>query len=181
MRCAEIAPRPGRTPTGDGRGRVARHRHEEWLKFLRLIKRSTPRHLTLHLIVDNYATHNHPDVQKCLAAHSRVVLRFTSTGASWLNMVERFSATSPTSASSATASPASQSSRSLSSGPPPPRTSSPKSHAPKRHSQRSLDKCRTSRRTTLVCSCRHISRGSNRGQIHQQDNRTNRWSTGVGR
>jgi transposase len=67
-----------------------RHRHEEWLKFLRLVNRSTPKHLTLHLIVDNYATHNHPDVQKWLAAHPRVVLHFTPTGASWLNMVERF-------------------------------------------------------------------------------------------
>jgi transposase len=67
-----------------------RHRHEEWLKFLRLIDRRTPRHLTLHLIVDNYGTHGHPDVQAWLAKHPRFVMHFTPTGASWLNMVERF-------------------------------------------------------------------------------------------
>ena len=67
-----------------------RHRHGEWLKFLRLIDRSTPKHLSLHLIVDNYATHKHPDVQKWLARHPRFVMHFTPTSASWLNMVERF-------------------------------------------------------------------------------------------
>jgi transposase len=67
-----------------------RHRHEEWLKFLRLIDRKTPRHLQLHLIVDNYATHKHPDVQQWLARHPRFVVHFTPTSASWLNMVERF-------------------------------------------------------------------------------------------
>jgi transposase len=67
-----------------------RHRHEEWLKFLRLIDRKTPKHLQLHLIVDNYATHKHPDVQQWLAKHPRFVTHFTPTSASWLNMVERF-------------------------------------------------------------------------------------------
>jgi transposase len=67
-----------------------RHRHIEWLKFLRLIERSTPKHLTLHLIADNYATHNHPEVKKWLARHPRFVMHFTPTSASWLNMVERF-------------------------------------------------------------------------------------------
>ena len=67
-----------------------RHRHEEWLKFLRLIERKTPKHLQLHLIVDNYATHKHPDVQAWLAKHPRFVMHFTPTSASWLNMVERF-------------------------------------------------------------------------------------------
>ena len=67
-----------------------RHRHDEWLKFLRLIERRTPKHLTLHLIVDNYGTHTHPDVQAWLAKHPRFVMHFTPTGASWLNMVERF-------------------------------------------------------------------------------------------
>ena len=67
-----------------------RHRHDEWLKFLRLIERKTPKHLTLHLIVDNYATHTHPDVQEWLAKHPRFVMHFTPTSASWLNMVERF-------------------------------------------------------------------------------------------
>jgi transposase len=67
-----------------------RHRHSEWLKFLRLIDRRTPKHLRLHLIVDNYATHSHPDVHKWLAQHPRFVMHFTPTSASWLNMVERF-------------------------------------------------------------------------------------------
>jgi transposase len=67
-----------------------RHRHSEWLKFLRLINRSTPKHLSLHLVVDNYATHSHPEVQKWLARHPRFVMHFTPTSASWLNMVERF-------------------------------------------------------------------------------------------
>ena len=67
-----------------------RHRHGEWLKFLRLINRSTPKHLSLHLIVDNYATHSHPEVQKWLERNPRFVMHFTPTSASWLNMVERF-------------------------------------------------------------------------------------------
>ena len=67
-----------------------RHRHDEWLKFLRLIDRKTAKQLTLHLIVDNYATHKHPDVQAWLSKHPRFVMHFTPTSASWLNMVERF-------------------------------------------------------------------------------------------
>lgn len=67
-----------------------RHRHEEWLKFLRLIDRHTPKHVRLHLIVDNYATHKHAAVQAWLAKHPRFVMHFTPTSASWLNMVERF-------------------------------------------------------------------------------------------
>lgn len=66
------------------------HRHEEWLKFLRLIDRKTAKHLTVHLIADNYATHKHPDVKAWLAKHPRFVMHFTPTSASWLNMVERF-------------------------------------------------------------------------------------------
>ena len=67
-----------------------RHRHEEWLAFLRLIERKTPKHLQLHLIVDNYGTHKHPAVQTWLARHPRFVMHFSPTSASWLNMVERF-------------------------------------------------------------------------------------------
>ncbi len=67
-----------------------RHTHAEWLKFLRQIDRETPKHKTLHLIVDNYATHKHPKVQAWLAKHPRFVMHFTPTSASWLNMVERF-------------------------------------------------------------------------------------------
>ena len=64
-----------------------RHRHAEWLKFLRLIDRKTLRGLALHLVADNYATHSHPAVQAWLARHPRFVMHFTPIGASWLNMV----------------------------------------------------------------------------------------------
>ena len=67
-----------------------RHRHEEWLKFLRRIERETPKDKELHLICDNYATHKHPKVKEWLAKHPRIHVHFTPTSASWLNMVERF-------------------------------------------------------------------------------------------
>jgi transposase len=67
-----------------------RHRHQEWLRFLRLLDDATPAHKQLHLIVDNYATHKHPKVQRWLKRHRRFHMHFTPTGASWLNMVERF-------------------------------------------------------------------------------------------
>src|SRR5450432_2306008 len=67
-----------------------RHRHQEWLKFLRLIDQTIPPDRQLHLICDNYATHKHPKVQRWLARHPRFHLHFTPTSASWLNMVERF-------------------------------------------------------------------------------------------
>ena len=67
-----------------------RHRHTEWLKFLKQIDRQTPKDKTLHLIADNYATHKHPVVQGWLAKHPRFNMHFTPTSASWLNMVERF-------------------------------------------------------------------------------------------
>ena len=67
-----------------------RHRHIEWLKFLRQIDRETPKKKDLHLICDNYATHKHPNVQKWLVKHPRFHMHFTPTSASWLNMVERF-------------------------------------------------------------------------------------------
>lgn len=67
-----------------------RHRHQEWLKFLQLIDAQTPPDRDLHLILDNYATHKHPKVQKWIAKHPRFHLHFTPTSASWLNMVERF-------------------------------------------------------------------------------------------
>ncbi len=69
---------------------MERHRHQEWLKFLRLIDRQTPPDKDLHLIVDNYATHKHPAVQRWLKRHPRFTMHFTPTSASWLNMVERF-------------------------------------------------------------------------------------------
>ena len=66
------------------------HRHTEWLKFLKKIDRETPKEKTLHLIVDNYATHKHPVVQEWVDKHPRFHMHFTPTSASWLNMVERF-------------------------------------------------------------------------------------------
>jgi transposase len=67
-----------------------RHRHQEFLKFLKLIDAETPPELDLHLIVDNYATHKHPQVVKWLAKHKRFHLHFTPTSSSWLNLVERW-------------------------------------------------------------------------------------------
>jgi transposase len=68
----------------------SRHRHQEWLKFLRRIDQETPPELDLHLIVDNYCTHKHQKVQRWLARHPRFHVHYTPTSASWLNMVERF-------------------------------------------------------------------------------------------
>ena len=68
----------------------ARHRHSEWLKFLRLLDAQTAADRELHLILDNYATHKHPKVKAWLEKHPRFHLHFTPTSASWLNMVERF-------------------------------------------------------------------------------------------
>jgi transposase len=67
-----------------------RHRHEEFLKFLRQVDRQTPPERELHLIVDNYATHKHPQVQQWLKRHPRLRLHFTPTSSSWLNLVERW-------------------------------------------------------------------------------------------
>jgi transposase len=69
---------------------MKRHRHQEFLRFLRVINRNTDKRLDLHLIVDNYATHKHPKVKAWLAKHPRFHLHFTPTSASWLNQVERF-------------------------------------------------------------------------------------------
>jgi transposase len=69
---------------------MKRHRHQEWLKFLRLIDRQIPADKQLHLIVDNYATHKHPAVQRWAERHKRFHFHFTPTSSSWLNMVERF-------------------------------------------------------------------------------------------
>ena len=72
---------------------LPRHRHQEWIKFLKQIDAETPPELDLHLIVDNYATHKHPKVQAWLANHPRWVFHFTPTSASWLNAVEGFFST----------------------------------------------------------------------------------------
>ena len=69
---------------------LPRHRHEEFLKFLRTIDREVPNGLAIHLILDNYATHKHPYVNAWLAKHPRFHLHLTPTSSSWLNLVERF-------------------------------------------------------------------------------------------
>jgi transposase len=58
--------------------------------FLRTIDANVPKGLAVHLILDNYATHKHPDVAKWLAKHKRFHLHFTPTSSSWLNLVERW-------------------------------------------------------------------------------------------
>ncbi len=69
---------------------LPRHRHEEFLKFLKTIDKQTPNGLVVHLILDNYATHKHANVQRWLANNPRFVLHFTPTSSSWLNLVERW-------------------------------------------------------------------------------------------
>jgi transposase len=67
-----------------------RHRHQEWLAFLKTIDREVPADLAVHLIADNYATHKHAKVKAWLAKHPRFHMHFTPTSSSWLNLVERF-------------------------------------------------------------------------------------------
>jgi transposase len=67
-----------------------RHRHQEWIRFLNLIKAQTPEGIEVHLICDNYATHKHPKVLAWAKRNRRFHFHFTPTSASWLNMVERF-------------------------------------------------------------------------------------------
>ncbi len=69
---------------------LPRHRHEEFLKFLRTVDRQTPKGLAIHMIVDNYATHKHANVVAWLAKHPRFHLHFIPTSSSWLNLVERW-------------------------------------------------------------------------------------------
>lgn len=67
-----------------------RHRHQEWIHFLNLIRRSTPDKKEVHIICDNYATHKHAKVKAWQKRNPRFHFHFTPTSASWLNMVERF-------------------------------------------------------------------------------------------
>ena len=69
---------------------LPRHRHQEFIRFLKKIDGETPAGLNLHLIVDNYGTHKHPKVTAWLKRHSRFQLHFIPTSSSWLNMVERW-------------------------------------------------------------------------------------------
>lgn len=78
-----------------GPGRISadafyqRHRPEEFLAFLKLVAKAYPR-MPLHVVVDDYATHNHPRIKAWLARNPRVSLHFAPTGCSWLNMAEIF-------------------------------------------------------------------------------------------
>jgi transposase len=67
-----------------------RHRHQEFLRFLKLIDAAVPDGLELHLICDNYATHKTPEVSRWLLRHPRFRLHFTPTSSSWINLVERW-------------------------------------------------------------------------------------------
>lgn len=69
---------------------LPRHRHEEFLAFLRTIDREVPKGLGIHLILDNYSAHKHSDVDRWLNRHKRFHLHFTPTSSSWLNQVERW-------------------------------------------------------------------------------------------
>jgi transposase len=69
---------------------LPKHRHTEFLKFLKIIDDAVPAGLDVHLILDNYATHKHPNVTTWLAKHPRFHLHFTPTSSSWLNLVERW-------------------------------------------------------------------------------------------
>ena len=69
---------------------MPRHRHQEFLKFLGKIDRTTPKRLDIHCIADNYATHKKQEVQDWLAKHPRFHLHFIPTSSSWLNLVERW-------------------------------------------------------------------------------------------
>ena len=69
---------------------MKRHRHQEFIRFLNVIEARVPKKRTVHVIIDNYAAHKHPDVMAWLEKHPRFVFHFTPTSASWLNAVEGF-------------------------------------------------------------------------------------------
>jgi hypothetical protein len=69
---------------------MPRHRHQEFIRFLKTIDFETPPEMDLHLIVDNYGTHKHPRVQSWMRRHPRFHIHFTPTSSSWLNLVERW-------------------------------------------------------------------------------------------
>jgi transposase len=69
---------------------MPRHRHQEFIRFLKRIDEQTPHDLDLHLIIDNYSTHKHPRVAYWMKRHPRFHLHFIPTSSSWLNMVERW-------------------------------------------------------------------------------------------
>jgi len=67
-----------------------RHRHQEFLRFLRRLDQAFPAELNLHLVMDNYGTHKHPNVRAWLKRHPRFVCHYVPTSSSWLNLVERW-------------------------------------------------------------------------------------------
>ena len=69
---------------------LARHRHQELLRLLRRVDKETPRGLAVHMILDSYATHKHPEVKAWLIRHPRFHLHLIPTLSSWLNLVERW-------------------------------------------------------------------------------------------
>jgi transposase len=69
---------------------MPRHRHQEFLRFMKRVEKSVERGLKIHVILDNYATHKHPKVRAWLEKHPRVQFHFIPTSSSWLNLVERF-------------------------------------------------------------------------------------------
>ncbi len=69
---------------------MPRHRHQEFIRFLKKIDEETPAGFDLHLIADNYGTHKHPRVKSWLSRHPRFHLHFIPTSSSWLNLVERW-------------------------------------------------------------------------------------------
>lgn len=68
----------------------ARHRHQEFLKFLQRLDAEFPGEVALHVVMDNYGTHKHPRVQRWLKRHQRFIAHFVPTSSSWLNLVERW-------------------------------------------------------------------------------------------
>jgi transposase len=69
---------------------MPRHRHQEFIRFLKQVDANTPLELDLHVIVDNYSTHKHPRVKAWLRRHPRCHLHFIPTSSSWLNLIERW-------------------------------------------------------------------------------------------
>jgi transposase len=69
---------------------MPRHRHQEWIKFLKMIDEQTPSELDIHLIADNYATHKHEKVKRWMKRHRRFHVHFIPTSSSWLNLIEQF-------------------------------------------------------------------------------------------
>src|SRR5437016_11778752 len=69
---------------------MQRHRHSEFIRFLNAVERQVAADKTIHVVLDNYATHKHPKVLAWLARHPRWTFHFTPTSASWLNAVENF-------------------------------------------------------------------------------------------